>query len=91
MPGRILKRAPDWGVTYRATGARTLPGDRLASDSFRLLPDDENLFYADAFVIQHDGWHHVFIEELPYETGRGVISHFVIDKDGTSSQLRIVL
>jgi hypothetical protein len=89
MPGRILKRAPDWRVTYRATGARTLPGTRLASDSFRLLPDDEILFDADPFVIQHDGRHHVFVEELPYETGHGVISHFVIDKDGTSSQPRI--
>jgi hypothetical protein len=91
MPGRILKRAPDWCVAYRATGALTLPGDCLASDSFKLLPDDENLFYADPSVIQNDGRHHVFVEELPYETGRGVISHFVIDKDGTLSQLRIVL
>lgn len=87
----ILKQAPTWQVAYRAAGMRTLANERLPHELFTLLPDDGQRYYADPFVIAHDSWHHVFIEELPYATGRGVISHFVIDRDGAASQPRIVL
>ena len=87
----LLKQAPAWQVAYRATANRTFAGEDLPYTFFKLLPDDGQRYFADPFVIQHDGWHHVFVEELPYASGRGVISHFVIDKDGASSQPRVVL
>lgn len=88
---RLSGSAPTWQVAYRLTNARTLPGESLASAAFQRLPDDARRFYADPFVVRHDGVHHVFVEELPEATGRGVISHFVIDASGKASPPRVIL
>lgn len=87
----LLKQAPVWQVAYRASATRTRASEELPYAFFKLLADDGQRYYADPFVVYHDGWHHVFVEELPYATGRGVISHFVIDRDGATGQTRVVL
>lgn len=87
----LLHQAPVWQVAYRASATRTLAGETLPYSFFKLLPDDGQRYYADPFIIQHEGWHHVFVEEFSYATGRGVISHFSVDRDGAAGHPRVVL
>lgn len=84
----LLQRAPVWQVAYRHARTRTHPPAMLESNAFTRLADDGQRYFADPFVVAHDGIHHVFIEELPYATGRGIISHFTIGKDGRASPPR---
>ena len=38
--------------------------------------------YADPFLFEHDGRHHLFCEEIPHDGPRGVISHTELRLDG---------
>ncbi len=81
-----------WGVGWRFTNGRPLreTTDLCLGDYTRLL-DDGQRFYADPFVIFHQGLYHVFVEEFPFDTQKGVISHFTIDKKGNASAPKLVL
>ena len=46
--------------------------------------DDRRRYFADPFLFEADGVAYVFCEEFPYATGKGVISVFALDADGTS-------
>lgn len=88
----LVKNRPRWVVGWRRRQGRGAPRSAtLRVEDFTLLSDDGNRFYADPFVIHHGGLKHVFVEELPYATQRGVISHFTIDANGQASQPRPVL
>lgn len=76
-----LGRAPVWQVAYRSTPERTPPVAPLDAASFQRLADDGQRYYADPFVFVHAGVTHLFVEELPYASGRGIISHTVLDRD----------
>lgn len=79
---RRLQRAPVWQVAWRAARERSAPGRPLDAAAFHRLADDGRRYYADPFVIEHAGATHLFVEELPYATGRGIISHTLIDASG---------
>lgn len=90
---RIARMSDHWVVGYRLAGANKL-WDRFAweaPNSLFRLPDDGARFYADPFVLRHDGAFHVFVEEYPYSTGKGVVSWLTIDDAGKASAPRIVL
>ena len=55
------------------------------------MPDDARRYFADPFVFRRDGVAHVFCEEFPYATGKGVISTFTIGRDGAVGKPRVVL
>ncbi|HEY8194988.1 MAG TPA: hypothetical protein VIF13_08060 [Hyphomicrobium sp.] len=81
--GRIRDRTfgdrPRWRVAWRHVDAGRLPASEdLRLSDFRVLEDDGRRFYADPFVVMRDGIRHVFVEELPSDTGIGIISHFTI-------------
>jgi hypothetical protein len=42
--------------------------------------------YADPFLFEHQGRHHLFCEEVPRGSKQGVISHTELHLDGTSAQ-----
>ncbi len=93
---RILDRrlaiAPKWAVAYRAaTAGRTHPPRGLDVRSFTRIADDGQRFYADPFVFEHRGQVHLFVEELPFATGRGIISHSVLGADGRFTPPRPIL
>lgn len=89
---RGLSRTPVWSVAYRpAPGGRTHPPGALATAAFTRLPDDGLRYYADPFLFQHGGALHLFVEEYPYATRRGIISHSVLGADGRFSDPRAVL
>jgi hypothetical protein len=82
-----------WVVGYRKGG------DSVAWDAFSwrelgnffILPDDGARFYADPFAIERDGTYHVFVEEFPYATRKGVISWFTFDDNGKPTTPQPVL
>ena len=84
----LLQRAPVWQVAYRRAADRTHPPGRIDSSCYIRLADDGQRYFADPFVVAKDGQHHVLIEELPYATGRAIISHFTIGSDGRASPPR---
>lgn len=87
-----LGAAPVWSVAYRtAPHGRTHPPAMLAAAAFSRLPDDGRRYYADPFLIEHAGAVHLFVEEFPYATGRGIISHAVLGPDGRFGTPRAVL
>lgn len=82
---------PRWRVAWRMTDAAVPTGSKLQIRDFHILPDDGRRFFADPFVLVRDGLFHVFIEELPHDTGVGLISHFTISETGDATAPRPVL
>lgn len=83
---------PKWHVAWRMVdeGEPLRPG-ALDLKSYRLLDDDGHRYYADPFPIVRDGLTHIFVEEFPEATGKGVISQFTISAQGDVSTPRMVL
>jgi hypothetical protein len=88
----VLRTGPSWRTAWRRapegrTHLQPLPGLAAYSE----IATDGQRYYADPFVIFHDGAHHVFVEELPYATQKGIISHVSIDARGNPSRVTPVL
>ena len=83
---------PEWRAAYRL-----LDGDGVAltqawpTAGYRSLPERDGGFYADPFVLEHDGRCHVFFEDFSAATRKGVIARLEIAADGTASSPRVVL
>lgn len=89
---RHLGRAPRWAVAYRhAPEGRTHPPAPLDISRFTLLDDDAQRYYADPFLFLHEGKLHLFVEEVPDATGRGIISHAILGPDGRFPTPRPIL
>ncbi|MCP4934043.1 MAG: hypothetical protein GY927_07505 [bacterium] len=84
--------ATRWGVGWRFTDSKPLrETNELCLGHYTRLLDDGQCFYADPFVIFHEGLYHVFVEEFPFNTQKGIISHFTIDRKGNTSAPKEVL
>jgi hypothetical protein len=89
---RLCRRAPAWFVGWRwADDERMQVTHRLPDDGFIRLPDDGRRYYADPFVIEADGIHHLLVEEYDYALGRAVISTTVVPRHGVPQTPRVVL
>jgi len=88
-------RWPRWRCGWRRLGnvREGLRHSWHAPDMARYdwLQDDGRRFFADPFAVARNGLVHVFVEELPHASGRGLISHFTIDACGRASAPRPVL
>jgi hypothetical protein len=72
---RLGRRPFYWQVAYRQIdGPGIAERGQLAGPAFTVLPDDGKRFYADPFALEHQGRHFLFVEEFPYERGKGIIS-----------------
>jgi hypothetical protein len=82
-----------WRVGWRRIGAGQGVIEQLCLPSapYTILPDDGRRYYADPFPFHWQGRLHVFVEEWPYETEKGVISVCEIGPEGVLSSPRIVL
>lgn len=88
----ILGEAPSWSIAWRnSTVSPTTETLQIPFDAFTHLPGDGRRYYADPFVVLRGDVAHVFCEEVPFATGKGVISHFTIDAKGHASTPRAVL
>ncbi len=89
---RLCRRAPAWFVGWRwADDDRMQMTHRLPSAGFARLRDDARRYYADPFVIEVDGVHHLLCEEYDYTLGRAVISATVVSRHGVPQTPRVVL
>jgi hypothetical protein len=88
----LLGQAPHWSIAWRrCNGASAQETLRIPWEDFTRLPNDSERYCADPFVMIRGGVAHVFCEEVPLATCRGIISHFTIDETGRVSALRPVL
>lgn len=82
---RLLAHEGHWRVGWRRLAG---PNDATAarldwpSADWTWLDDDRRRYYADPFLFEHDGVTHVFCEEYPYATGKGILSWFPLAADG---------
>ncbi len=80
---RMLGRAPQWSVAWRASDAGApLPDGVLDLNGWMTLSDDGQRYYADPFPAEAEGRRFVFVEEYPYASERGIISVAEIGADG---------
>jgi hypothetical protein len=56
------------------------------SQSRALVRWKDGHVYADPFLFEHEGSHHLFCEEIPKGSRRGVISHTELHRDGTVAE-----
>ena len=89
---RLAQRQGHWRVGWR----RSLDGGVVKNlawptSGYQTLADDGQRYYADPFLFQHQGALHLFVEEFPYATGKGVISTAIIAADGSIGTPKIVL
>jgi hypothetical protein len=80
MVTRALFRRP-WSVRVRRrVGEAALGWERVRGDE--LVRWGDSPVYADPFLFEHEGRHHLFVEEVRRGEKRGVISHTELRADG---------
>jgi hypothetical protein len=75
-----------WMVAWRLTddaGLAASAQERTAR--FNILADDGERYLADPFIWRAGNLYHIFLEEYPYDTEKGVISVLTIDEAGNIS------
>jgi hypothetical protein len=86
------KRPFYWQTAYRiGDNAGVAEGAGLNGTPFTVLEDDGARFYADPFVVEHDGETFLFVEEYPYASAKGIISVAKLGPDGRFGVPRKVL
>ena len=89
---RLMGGAPEWHVAYRLHEGDDVAGTKAwPVAAYRPIAERTGGFYADPFVFEHGGRHHVFIEDFSAATQKGVIARLEIDADGRASSPRCVL
>jgi hypothetical protein len=74
-----------WRVGYRLIdGDGVAQTGDLSGTPWSVLPDDGTHFYADPFPFAWQGWHYLFVEDLPHATGKAVISVSRLDDRGVA-------
>ncbi|MBV9245972.1 MAG: hypothetical protein JO366_14280 [Methylobacteriaceae bacterium] len=88
----LLTYPDHWRIGWRWTKGDAV-GDGLVwpQQPYRFLADDRQRYFADPFAFVHDGAAHVFCEEFPYATRRGIISMFTVTREGVASPPRPIL
>jgi hypothetical protein len=79
ITARILFQRP-WRIRVRERERDLTKG---WSNTRPLVDWKPGHLYADPFLFEYDGRHHLFCEEIPPGSNRGVISHTVLPVDGT--------
>ena len=92
---RLVAHDGHWRIAWRRV---SVPEDHVyhrlnwPEGDWTFLADDRRRYFADPFLFAHEGVVHVFCEEYPYATSKGVISWFPLDGDGRpASSPRVVL
>jgi hypothetical protein len=72
-----------WQIRVRERGPEPTRGWAQTPDS--LVPWEPGHLYADPFLFEHEGRHHLFCEDMPPGARRAVVSHTELHPDGTPS------
>jgi len=91
LGARLLSRGVEkalsidqWFLAYKFSEAATEVEGNLAGFTRLMPPKDRD--WADPFVLEKNGRHFVFFEELPYAVGKAHISMIELKPDGTRSE-----
>lgn len=76
---------PSGSIVDDKAGGSALREAELDPADWRLLPEDGQRYYADPFLFAHGGRVHLFVEELPHATNRGIISVTELGADGRAA------
>jgi hypothetical protein len=79
---RLLFRRP-WSILLRERAPWATAGWSSDRGLVRWTPGH---LYADPFLFEHEGRHHLFCEEIPRGSARGIISHTELHPDGTPAR-----
>jgi hypothetical protein len=79
---RVVYRRP-WEVRVRRRRPDPAAGWDDAPDV--RIPWRRGHVYADPFLLERGGVHHLFVEDIPPGTGRGVIAHVALDASGRAA------
>jgi hypothetical protein len=79
---RPLRREQHWSTAVFRRNRDSHPV-AAAAGPIHVLPDDGQRFYADPFLFTEGGRTWLFVEELDYRDGKGVISCATVADDGT--------
>ncbi len=85
VPAQRLLFTRPWSVRVRVRGSAA-PAEGWERAGEQLVRWRPGHVYADPFLFEHDGRHHLFCEEVPLGSGRGVISHTELHADGTVAE-----
>ncbi|MFM0053594.1 glucosamine inositolphosphorylceramide transferase family protein [Caballeronia grimmiae] len=78
---RAFSRSDHWGIAWRSDDT----SDAREATWHVRIPSPNDRFYADPFLWRDAaGGYHLFFEDLPYATNKGVISHVALDPDSKS-------
>ena len=89
---RLCYRAPHWRTGWRRLdGPDLIDLGRHPAGGWSVLPDDGRRFYADPFPLVFAGTTHVFVEDFPHATGKGIISAVRVGPDGPAGRPEPVL
>jgi len=96
IQGRIaalLSERTQWMVGWRASsfGDSLIGSGSLKAEPIRWIDSGPSRYFADPFPFEHEGRRFVFVEELPYVTGRGLISVIELDAALAPVSIRPVL
>jgi hypothetical protein len=96
--GRRLLGRDIWYVAYRRVEAGgELVSDMIStgttsrSERFRLMPSPRGRYYADPFVVEHQGRHYVLFEDYDLATRKAVISWTCFDEHGVPNPAQVAL
>jgi len=88
----LSMKPPHWFVGWRpADHDRLAETMRLPQAGWHRLPDDGARFYADPFVLRHEGRTWLFVEEFPYATGKAIVSVVEMGPEGPLGTPRPIL
>lgn len=90
---RLVRKQPFyWQTAFRISDVDSVArGGGFEGAPFITLEDDGQRFYADPFVVNHDGDTFLFVEEYPYSSGKGIISVARLGTDGRFDVPRAVI
>jgi hypothetical protein len=79
---RLLYRRPWWIQVRERTDSPTSDWETEAP----LVRWGDGRMYADPFIFEHEGRHHLFCEEVPRNAKQGIISHTELRLDGEQAE-----
>ena len=87
--GKILRRALRREFNWQVAFARQTWSE-CRFDQANIISNPPNAFLADPFTITVDGIDYLFVEEFPFDTRKGVIAAYRLERD-TAERIGVVL
>ncbi len=89
---RLAVEGPKWRIGWRrAAGDAVIDTLAWPAAGYSILKDDGKRYFADPFLFRHEGVTHLFCEEVPYATGRGILSVLALGENGPAGPALPVL